>query len=159
MHCSYGCIQLTKNTPLIIYFQDDLKHSCLVYCWLTGARVEASGQRKQATENHYQGTCPLETEAGCNWNKMTFDFIHLFILHPPPFLLSPSKIQDSANYFQLAQEQYHEIQTNREVLRSPEQIRKTFNKFMGTLRQAEEVLVLPQLPNMQEIYAAEMRVR
>ena len=30
---------------------------------------------------------------------------------------------------------------------------------MGSLRQAEEVLVLPRLPNMQEIYAAEMRVR
>lgn len=30
---------------------------------------------------------------------------------------------------------------------------------MGSLRQAEEVLVLPRLPNMQEIYGAEMRVR
>ena len=68
------------------YFQDDLKHSCLVYCWLTGACIEASGQRKQATENHYQGTRPLETEAGCNWNKMTFDFVHLFTLHPPSYL-------------------------------------------------------------------------
>ena len=78
-----------------------------------------------------------------------------------PFCL-PSlrpKIQDSANYFQLAQEQYRDIQANREALCSPEQISKTFNKFMGSLRQAEEVLVLPRLPNMQEIYGAEMRVR
>ena len=69
-----------------------------------------------------------------------------------------TKIQDSANYFQLAQEQYHEIHTNKEALRTPEQIRKAFDNLTGSLRQAEKVLVLPQLPTMQEIYAAEMRV-
>jgi len=67
------------------------------------------------------------------------------------------QIQDSANYFQLAQEQYHEIHTNKEALRTPEQIRKAFDNLTGSLRQAEKVLVLPQLPTMQEIYAAEMR--
>lgn len=69
-----------------------------------------------------------------------------------------TKIQDSANYFQLAQELYHEIHTNKEALRTPEQIRKAFDNLTGSLRQAEKVLVLPQLPSMQEIYAAEMRV-
>lgn len=69
-----------------------------------------------------------------------------------------TKIQDSANYFQLAQEQYHEIHTNKEALRTPEQIRKAFDNLTGSLRQAEKVLVLPPLPTMQEIYAAEMRV-
>lgn len=54
--------------------------SCLVCCWLTGAHIEASREREQTSEDHYQGTCPLETEAGWNWIKLTFDLTLLFTL-------------------------------------------------------------------------------
>lgn len=54
--------------------------SCLVYCWLTGAHIEASREREQTPEDHYQGTRPLETEAGWNRIKLTFDLTLLITL-------------------------------------------------------------------------------
>ena len=70
----------------------------------------------------------------------------------------PPQIQDSANFFQLAQEKYAAIQLGKEDLRLPGQIQRTFSDLAACLRQAEEVLVLPLLPTVQEIYTAEQRV-
>ena len=68
------------------------------------------------------------------------------------------QIQDSANFFQQAQEKYHVIQQNRASLTTPEGIRRSFSDFCSSLRDAEEVLILPQLPKVQNLYTAEQRV-
>ncbi len=44
-------------------------------------------------------------------------------------------------------------------LTTPEAIRRAFSNFAMCLRKAEEVLVLPTFPIVQEIYKAEQRVR
>ena len=75
-----------------------------------------------------------------------------------PRLSLPLQIQDSANFFQLAQEKYAAIQQSKEDLRLPEQIQRSFSDLAASLRQAEEALVLPLLPTVQEIYTAEQRV-
>ena len=68
------------------------------------------------------------------------------------------QVQDSANYFQKAQEKYQSIKANQGILKTPTEIRRAFANLMLSLRQAEEVMVLPQHPNVQEIYKAEQRV-
>ena len=69
------------------------------------------------------------------------------------------QIQDSANFFQRAQEKYEAIKESKKEFVSPEEIRTAFGDLVTSLRKAEEVLVLPRLPNIQEIYTAEQRVR
>ena len=89
--CTYYSWTTSKvlSTPLHTFDERCLISSCLVYFWLTGAHIEASGKREQTPEDHYQGTCPLETEAGWNWNKLTFDFTVLFTL----FLISVQRFR------------------------------------------------------------------
>ncbi|KAL5477164.1 hypothetical protein EMCRGX_G023917 [Ephydatia muelleri] len=67
------------------------------------------------------------------------------------------QIQDCANYFQVAQKQFNDILQSSSAMNTPKQIQKAFGDFISTLRQAVEVLVVPQLPDVKEVYSAELR--
>ena len=69
------------------------------------------------------------------------------------------QIQDAANFFQQAQEKFHVLEQNSASLTTPEAIRRSFSEYCSTLGEAEKVLILPQLPNVQDLYTAEHRVR
>ena len=68
------------------------------------------------------------------------------------------QIQDSANFFQLARDKFHVIKLSGETLRSPDEIHQSFSSLCSSLRSAEEMLIVPQLPNVQDLYTAENRV-
>ena len=69
------------------------------------------------------------------------------------------QIQDCANHFQIAYQQLQFIQDTQQALKTPSQLSRAFYELNTNLRKAEEVLVVPRLPSMAEIYSAEQRVR
>ena len=68
------------------------------------------------------------------------------------------QIQDSANFFQKARDKFHEIKQSKDSLRTPEEIQESFGGLCSSLRASEEMLIVPQLPNVWELYTAENRV-
>ena len=68
------------------------------------------------------------------------------------------QIQDSANFFRQAREKFHVIKQNKDSLQTPEEIQQSFSGLCSCLRAAEEMLIMPQLPNVQDLYTAEQRV-
>ena len=68
------------------------------------------------------------------------------------------QIQDSANFFQLARDKFGVIRQSGESLRTPDEIHQSFSGLCSSLRAAEEMLIVPQLPNVQDLYTAENRV-
>jgi hypothetical protein len=67
------------------------------------------------------------------------------------------QIQDSANFFQLARDKFAVIRQSGESLRTPDEIHQSFSGLCSSLRTAEEMLIVPQLPNVQDLYTAENR--
>ncbi|CAI8006054.1 Protein rogdi, partial [Geodia barretti] len=67
------------------------------------------------------------------------------------------QIQDSANFFQLARDKFGVIRQSGESLRTPDEIHQSFSGLCSSLRAAEEMLIVPQLPNVQDLYTAENR--
>ena len=59
----------------------------------------------------------------------------------------------------MACEKYEVVKRSKDAVRAPAEVGQLFSDLAESLRQAEEVLVLPQLPTVQNIYAAERRVR
>ena len=58
----------------------------------------------------------------------------------------------------MAREKYEAIKEAKDVVKTPAEISQMFSDLAASLHLAEEVLVLPQLPRVQNIYAAERRV-
>ena len=68
------------------------------------------------------------------------------------------QIQDSANFFQVARDKFGAIQRGGKNLQTPDEIHQSFSGLCSSLRAAEEMLIVPQLPNVQDLYTAENRV-
>lgn len=67
------------------------------------------------------------------------------------------QIQDSANHFEIAYQKLQTIIDNTDMLSSPLLLSQAFSELCGSLRSAQQVLVVPQLPSVAEIYSAELR--